>query len=438
VREYARSIELYRRASAVMAGGVNSNFRALNRPVPLFIERGEGAYLWDVDGNKYIDYVLGLGPVILGHAPKPVIDAVAASLTLGQCYSAQHKLEIELAEALVAAVPSAEMVRFSSSGSEAVHIALRLARAVTGRQKIVKFEGHYHGWLDSVMVSTKPALNAAGPDSAPVAVLESAGQATSVADDLLIARWNDLDQLEQIMTAHGDSVAGVIMEPMMCNQGGVLPQPGYMAGVRALCDRFGALFLLDEVITGFRVGLGGAQTRFGIDPDVTILAKAVAAGFTLSAIAGRKRYLAQLHNAGIVHAGTYNGNVASVAASLAAIRALAADGGAVYPRMEALGQKLMSGLRQLANRHGHAFLAQGVGQVFNTHFTPLAEIRDYRDAARSDQLKMEDFVEAMQNVGVRLTGRGTFFLSAAHTEADIEATLRAADLAFASLNRAAA
>lgn len=438
MRSYAKSVELYSRATDVLAGGVNSNFRALNRPVPLFIERGEGAHLWDVDGNDYIDYVLGLGPVILGHAPKPVIDAVAASLARGQCYSAQHMLEIELAEALVAAVPSAEMVRFSSSGSEAVHIALRLARAVTGRQKIVKFEGHYHGWLDSVMVSTKPALNAAGPDSAPIAVLESAGQAESVADDLLIARWNDLDQLEQILTAHGDDVAGVIMEPMMCNQGGVLPQPGYMAGVRMLCDRFGALFLLDEVITGFRLALGGAQARFGIDPDITILAKAVAAGFTLSAIAGRKRYMEQLHNAGIVHAGTYNGNVASVAASLAAVRTLAADDGAVYDRMEALGQKLMAGLRQLAAKHGHAFLVQGVGQVFNVHFTPLAEIREYRDAARSDQVKMDDFVEAMQNIGVRLNSRGTFFMSAAHTEADIEATLRAADIAFASLRKAAA
>ena len=438
MRSYAKSIELYRRASSVLAGGVNSNFRALNRPAPLFIERGEGSHLWDVDGNDYIDYVLGLGPVILGHAPKPVIEAVAASLSLGQCYSAQHILEIELAEAIIACVPSAEMVRFSSSGSEAVHIALRLARAVTGRQKIVKFEGHYHGWLDSVMISTKPALNAAGPDSAPIAVLESVGQAESVAHDLNIARWNDLDHLDQILAAHGDEIAAVIMEPMMCNQGGVLPQPGYMAGVRALCDKSGALFILDEVITGFRLALGGAQERFGIDPDITILAKAVAAGFPLSAIAGKARHLEMLHTAGVVHAGTYNGNVASVAASLAAVRALAADDGAVYDRMETLGQKLIAGLRQLAARHGHTMLIQGVGAAFNMHFTHLAEIRDYRDAARSDQVKMSDFVAAMQDAGVRLNGRGTFFLSAAHSEADIEATLRAADLSLASLSKAAA
>jgi glutamate-1-semialdehyde 2,1-aminomutase len=438
MRSYQKSIDLYRRATGVLAGGVNSNFRALNRPVPLFIERGEGAYLWDVDGNKYIDYVLGLGPVILGHAPKPVIDAVAASLSRGQCYSAQHLLEIELAEALIAAIPTAELVRFSSSGSEAVHIALRLARAVTGRQKIVKFEGHYHGWLDSVMVSTKPALNAAGPDSAPVAVLESAGQAESVAADLIIARWNDLDQLEQILSDHGPEIAAVIMEPMMCNQGGILPQPGYMAGVRALCDKHGALFVLDEVITGFRLALGGAQQRFGIDPDITILAKAVAAGFTLSAIAGRARYMEKLHNSGIVHAGTYNGNVASVAASLAAVRTLAANDGAIFWQMDQLGERLMVGLRQLAVKHGHALLIQGVGSVFNVHFTHLPEIREYRDAARSDQVKMGDFVEAMQNAGVRLNSRGTFFMSAAHTEADIDATLRAADLSFASLHKAAA
>ena len=438
MRSYKKSIELYGRATEVLAGGVNSNFRAFNRPVPLFIERGEGAHLWDVDGNKYIDYVLGLGPVILGHAPKPVIDAVANSLARGQCYSAQHELEIELAEALVAAVPSAEMVRFSSSGSEAVHIALRLARAVTGRQKIIKFEGHYHGWLDSVMVSTKPALNAAGPDSAPVVVLESAGQAESVASDVVICRWNDLAQLEQLLTMHGDDIAAVIMEPMMCNQGGVLPQPGYMTGVRQLCDRFGALFVLDEVITGFRVAFGGAQSRFGIDPDITILAKAVAAGFTLSAIAGRKRYMEQLHNAGIVHAGTYNGNVASVAASLAAVRTLAANDGEAYRRMETLGNRLMAGLRQLAAQHGHQLLIQGLGQVFNVHFTHLTEIREYRDAARSDQVKMGDFVEAMQNAGVRLNSRGTFFMSAAHSEADIDATLSAADVAFSSLRKAAA
>jgi glutamate-1-semialdehyde 2,1-aminomutase len=426
MRSYARSIALYEEARRHLAGGVSSNVRYASAPVPLFFERGEGARLFDVDGNAHIDYVLGNGPAILGHAPGPVIDAVADSLRLGQVYAAQHAQEVALARRLGALLPSAELVRFASSGTEAVQLALRIARAFTGRRRIVKFEGHYHGWMDSVYVSVRPAAKVAGPADAPTPVLESEGQADSVLGDLVVLGWNDASFLADAFERHRGEIAGVLMEPVMVNGGVAEPRPGYLEAARRLCDAHGALLIFDEVITGFRVGLRGAQGRYGVRPDLTILAKAVAAGFPLSAVAGRRDAMNQVFDGGAMHGGTYNGNVQSVAAGLAALDVLAAGDGAVYRDMERRGTRLMQGLRAAAGRAGARLLVQGLPAIFQTTFTDKPALHDYRDVTETNSERGLRFWQALQDEGVRVTQRGVWFLSAAHGDAEIDETLAAA------------
>ena len=433
MRSYAKSIALYERTRKHLAGGVSSNVRYASTPVPLFFARGEGARLYDVDGNVHIDYVLGNGPAILGHAPKPVIDAVAASLTDGQLFAAQNPRETELAERLCRLLPSAEVVRFATSGTEAVLMAMRLARAFTGRNRILKFEGHYHGWSDQAYISTRPSLNEAGPADEPVPVAGSPGMPPSVLDDVAVAGWNDLNALAHAFERYPGQIAGVIMEPIMVNGGAILPQPGYLAGVRDLCRAKGALFICDEVITGFRVGLGGAQARLGVSADLSVYAKAVAAGFPLAMVAGRRDVMDILLDKGVMHGGTYNGNVQSMAASLAALDVLERDDGAVYRLMETRGTRLMDGLASLGARHKLPVLVQGMPAIFQTFFTRERAPRNYRESAACDRDMAMAFHTALQEEGIRVNQRATRFLSTAHDDAVIDETLAAADRAMAKL-----
>ncbi len=435
MRSYAKSIELYERTRKHLAGGVSSNVRYASTPVPLFFARGEGARLHDVDGNVHIDYVLGNGPAILGHAPKPVIDAVAASLGEGQLFAAQNPRETELAERLCRLLPSAEVVRFSTSGTEAVLMAMRLARAFAGRDKILKFEGHYHGWSDQAFISTKPPLNEAGPANAPVPVAGSPGMPASVLDDVVVAGWNDLDLIAQAFERNKGEIAGVIMEPIMINAGAMLPQPGYLEGVRDLCRANGALFICDEVITGFRVGLGGAQARFGVKADLSIYAKAVAAGFPLAMVAGRRDVMDTLLDKGVMHGGTYNGNVQSMAAALATLDVLERGGGEIYRLMEQRGKMLMDGLSALGAKHKLPVLVQGVPTIFQTFFTTAAAPRNYRETMTCDRDRALAFHTALQEEGVRVNQMTKWFLSAAHDDDVIAETLAAADRAMAKMVR---
>ncbi|WP_425066595.1 aspartate aminotransferase family protein [Reyranella sp.] len=436
MRSYAKSIALYDKTRKHLAGGVSSNVRYASVPVPLFFARGEGARLYDVDGNVHIDYVLGNGPAILGHAPKTVVEAVAASLGEGQLFAAQNPRETELAERLCGLLPSAEVVRFTTSGTEAVLMAFRLARAFTGRDKILKFEGHYHGWSDQAYISARPPLNEAGPADAPVPVAGSPGMPPSVLGDVAVCTWNDLDLLEQTLERHRGEIAAVIMEPIMVNGGAIPPAPGYLEGVRALCDEHGALFICDEVITGFRVGLGGAQAKFGVKADLSIYAKAVAAGFPLAMVAGRRDIMDTLADKGVMHGGTYNGNVQSMAASLAALDILEADGGAVYRDLEARGTELMQGLASLAAKYKLPIRVQGMPAIFQTFFTTAPAPRNYRESAACDRDAMLAFHAALQEEGVRAQQAGKWFLSTAHDRPVIEETLAAADRAMAKLARA--
>ncbi|MBX3500095.1 MAG: aspartate aminotransferase family protein [Alphaproteobacteria bacterium] len=431
MRDYRGSIALYEESRRHMAGGVSSNVRYASVPVPLFFSRGEGARLTDVDGNVHIDYVLGNGPAILGHAPPEVIRAVADSLADGQVFAAQHRREAELAQRLCGLLPGAELVRFATSGTEAVLMALRIARAFTGRRKVVKFEGHYHGWTDQTYISVRPGGNEAGPADQPVPVAESEGIAPGTLDDVIVRGWNDLEGLEALFAKQGGEIAGVIMEPVMVNGGAILAHPGYLQGVADLCRRHGTLFICDEVITGFRAGLRGAQGRFGFTADLSIYAKAVAAGFPLAMVAGRREVMEILQSRNVMHGGTYNGNVQSMAAALAALDLLERDGGAIYAAMEKRGARLMRELETLGRRHGLPILAQGLPTIFQTFITTGPPPRNFRESAATDRDRAMALSRALQDEGVRVNQRCSWFLSTAHDDATIDETLAAADRAMA-------
>ena len=432
-RAYAGSIALYEEARAALAGGVSSNFRIGTHPAPLFFERAEGARLYDVDGNSYVDYVLGMGPIILGHAPPTVVRAVAESLAGGQLFAGQHRGEIELAQRFQRHVPCAELVRFGSSGSEMVQAALRLARAATGRRVVVKFEGHYHGWFDTILVSNAPPLDQAGPYDAPLPYLPSAGQSAAAAADIAVLPWNDLDILRRYLEARAGETAGLIMEPILCNTNAIVPRPGYLEGVRELCDRYGVVLIFDEVITGFRVGLGGAQGRLGVTPDLAVFAKAFGAGFPIAALAGKRALMELIGDGSVLHGGTFNTNLVSTSAAIAALDELAKDDGAVYRRIEERGARLKEGLWEIGERAGVPLQVQGVGAVFNTSFTDQGEVTDYRSHQRTDLGRQGRLVRALQDRGVRITIRGTWFLSAAHGDDVIDETLAAAEHAVGTL-----
>jgi len=429
---YDRSIALYEETSQHLAGGVSSNVRYASVPVPLFFARGEGCRLHDEDGNVHIDYILGNGPAILGHAPPAVCQAVADTLMLGQVYAGQHIRELELSRRLTSLIPGAELVRYASSGTEAVQMAFRLARGFTGRAKIIKFEGHYHGWVDNVFVSVRPGGNEAGPAEAPVAVPDTPGVAPGAIADMVICGWNDLEHLRRALEANRGEVAGVIMEPMMVNGGCILPQPGYLEGAKKLCAQHGAVLMFDEVITGFRLGLTGAQGRFGVVPDLTIFAKAVAAGFPMALVAGRRDIMEIMQTKGVMHGGTYNGNVQSMAAAIAALDILTADGGAIYRGMEARGTRLMQGLAELAARHGVRLHVTGVPTMFQTMFIDAVPA-NWRESSLVDRERSLRFSGELQARGVRVNQKCAWFLSAAHDDAAIGETLAAADGAFGAI-----
>ena len=432
VDRYAASTEAFLRSSRSLAGGVSSNFRAGGDPVPLFFERGAGAHLTDVDGNDYVDYVLGMGPAILGHAPATVVAAVQAQADLGQLFAGQTMAEVELAERVVSVVPCAERVRFGSSGTEMVQAALRLARAATERDVIVKFEGHYHGWLDPVLASIAPPLDDDEPDDGLVPHLPSLGQLASSADHVAVLRWNDRAGLARLFAGpRKDRIAAVICEPILCNTCVIPANAGFLEEVRERTTANGSLLIFDEVITGFRVALGGAQAVTGIKPDLAVFAKAMGSGFPIAAVAGSSEVM-ELTSRGVLHGGTYNANTTSVAAANATLAALAADDGAVYRHIDRIGTRLMTGLRETAARLGSDLLVQGLPGAFNTTFG-AGPVRDYRDYAATDRDRQRRFLRALQDRGVRVTSRGTWFLSAAHDDDDIERTLATAAEALAVL-----
>lgn len=425
--QWQHSRRLYELAQQTLAGGVSSNVRLLGKPHPLFFDHATGSIIVDVDGNQYIDYVLAQGPMILGHSHPAVLDAVDRAMRRGQLYAGQHELEITLSQKLVEIVPAAELCRFGLSGSEMVQAAMRLARAVTGRNLILRFEGHYHGWFDNVLVSVAPPLEKVGPREHPNALPGSAGQTPSSLEDFVVLPFNDLALVEDLFHRMGEQIAAIMLEPMMCNTGAIPPEPGYLEGLRALCDRYGSLLYFDETITGFRLHLGGAQAFYQVTPDLASFAKAMAGGFANAALVGKRDYMARFAQ-DVNHSGTFNSNIISMAASVAAIAELERDNGAVYRHIERLGRMLMDGLREIGLRHEIPLHVQGYPCAFHLSFCEEPPIRDYRDyAAKCDKERYNAFTFAMLKRGVRLIGRGLWYVSAAHSEEQIATTLQAAD-----------
>jgi glutamate-1-semialdehyde 2,1-aminomutase len=424
VREKTKtSWERYTRAQRSLAGGVSSGLRRSARPYPLYFAYGSGAEVTDTDGNAYIDYGLAWGPLILGHAPPEIARAVEAQVRRGLTYGAQHDLEIEVAERLAAAIPCADLVCFANSGTEIVQLALRLARAVTGRRKFLKFEGHYHGWADSVLVSYHPTgEEIESAHGAPI----GAGLGQRPHDDVLVAPWNDLEALEAVFAAAGDQISAAICEPILCNSGCILPEPGFLEKLRELCSGNGSLLIFDEVITGFRVGVAGAQGLYGITPDLATYAKAIGGGTVLSALAGRGQFMDWIATGKVVHAGSLNGNPISLAAANATLQILTRDDGAVFTAMERLGRRLRLGLEAILRKAGHTVVTQGYGPVFQLAFMKRPA-RNYRDTLSADKKLYSDFALALLDEGVLALPDGRWYVSAVHSERDIDATLEAAE-----------
>jgi glutamate-1-semialdehyde 2,1-aminomutase len=417
---FDRSAATIRENARWIAGGANSNFRLNISPTPLVFERGEGPYLYDVDGNTLIDYYLGMGPMILGHKPRALVEAVKSQIDGGILFAGQTAIEVEAARLVCSMVPSAERMRFGSSGSEVDQAAIRLARAATGRTKIIKFEGHYHGWFDNVLWSSSPALDAAGPVDAPTPVAGSKGQLASAAAEVVVLPWNDLDAVRSRL-ARGD-IAGVIMEPAMCNQGSIAPAAGYLEGVREACTKAGTILIFDEVITGFRLGPGGAQEKFGVTPDVSTFGKAIANGFPVSAIAGRADIMDLFATGGVLHGGSYNAQPVAMAATVATLSSLTPE---VFDRIAVQGDRLMHGFREIFAREGVTASVAGFGQVFHVALGLERPARNFRDLARMNRSGYVALTTALLQRGVRALERGAWFLSTEHDAGVVDATIDA-------------
>ncbi len=432
IRRWNRSRELLERATRSLAGGVSSPFRA-QFPVPLYFCGGRGSRLMDVDGNEYIDYALSWGPSILGHAHPAMVQAIRCAAERPHIYGEQHEFEIRVAEKLQQLVPCAELAAFTSSGSEAVQLAHRLARAFTGRNLILKFEGHYHGWMDGALVGYRPVGPQLGPLDAPPTTLGSCGQVANAAENSVVAPWNRIDVLESILDRHAGQVAGIIMEPVLCNSGCLMPLPGYLEGVRDLARCHGALLIFDEVITGFRMALGGAQEFYGVTPDIATFGKAVAGGLPLSVVAGRRDIMLQMFGVPpgrhVVFGGTFNGNPISLAGADAALTELARDDGAALKHANSLGMRLMEGFEDLARDSGVPLRVTGFGAALALHFGNDTELRDYRDTLADDREALRRFMVAALAEGIHMLADGRMYVSAAHTEQDIQETLAAASRA---------
>lgn len=404
-----------------LPGGVNSNFRMGISPTPLVFERAEGPYLYDVDGNQLIDYYLGMGPIILGHNPDPVLRAVAEQLKYGILYAGQSEIEFEAARLFCEIVPCAELVRFNCAGSEVVQAALRLARAATGRSIIVKFEGHYHGWLDNVLWSIAPTPDQFGPETSPTPVPASAGQDLPAGQHTEVLPWNNLSILEERLN-RGD-VAAVIMEPAMCNTSAITPAQGYLEGVRKVCSETDTILIFDEIITGFRLAPGGAQQYFGVIPDLATFGKAIANGFPVSALAGRRDLMEQMATGGVLHGGSYNALPAAMAAVVATLNELKKP--ETSNLLELQGKKLMTGINDTLAEAGVEAQVQGFPQIFHVALGASSPFSNYRDSLAADKARYVNFTTALLSHRVRALERGAWFLSTAHDDTAIDETIAA-------------
>ncbi|MBV7335777.1 glutamate-1-semialdehyde 2,1-aminomutase [Chloroflexi bacterium TSY] len=423
---------LYAKAQTLIPGGVNSPVRAFGSVggTPLFIDRGDGAVMWDADGNQYIDYVQSWGPLILGHAHPQVVEAVQQAAVQGTSYGAPTALENELAQLVIDTVPSIEMIRFVNSGTEACMSALRLARAYTGRSKIIKFAGCYHGHADMLLVQ-------AGSGVATLGLPDSPGVPAATTGDTLTAPFNDLDAVRQLFEQYPDEIACAMIEPIAANMGFVLPKEGYLQGLRDLCHEFGALFVLDEVMTGFRVAPGGAQAAWNLDPDITCLGKVIGGGLPVGAYAGKRNIMETVAPVGPMYqAGTLSGNPLAMTAGLVTIRLLLEPN--VFDQIAAATNELVSGIEAAAERNNLSIQAARAGTMFGFYFLNEADatILNYADAkTHADTERYGRYFHAMLDEGVYVAPSQfeAGFVSHAHGEQEIQMTIEAVERVFQRL-----
>jgi glutamate-1-semialdehyde 2,1-aminomutase len=421
IESWPASAAAWERSKRSLGGGVSTGMRATMKPHPLFFAAGSGPRLTDIDGNSYLDYVLGWGPVILGHAHPRLTEAVQRRVPLGATFGAGHALEYETAERVLAAIPGTERVLWSNTGSEAAQVALRLARAATGRQRLLKVIGHYHGWTDEFLLAYRPDADGR-LDS-----LGTRGQRASVLADVSLTRFGDLEAAAAVLRDAAADIAAVYVEPVLCNSGVIMPPPGYLAGLRRLCDETGAVLVFDEVITGFRLAYGGGVERFGVIPDLVVLAKAIAGGYPMSAIAGRAALIDQT-TSGVVHAGTYNGNPIVLAAAAATLDVLGGEG--TYSALEARGAQLAEGMRAAIAHYGVTGAVNQAGSVVQAVFG-IPSAADFDEFLLADQAFYDRLTVHMLRRGVFVLPGGRWYISTAHTEQDVADTVAVFDEALA-------
>lgn len=439
-REQSR--QWYERAQRSLIEGVNSPSRgaAVYSGGPVVLERGQGSHVWDLDGNEYVDFMMSFGALIQGHAHPKIVEVVSQAISEGSHFAAATSAEADAAERFVKMVPWAEAVRFTNTGTEATMLALRLARAHSGRTKFLKFEGHYHGWYDPYCLNGHShQADELGPRENPVRFADSIGIPESVFDDVVLAPWNDLEALENILRRCGHELAAIITEPIMANMGCILPRDGFLERVCDLAHQYGALFILDEVVTGFRYAPGGCQQYYGLKPDLSTFGKALGAGFPVGAVAGSRAILDRMRwgRDMVLHYGTFNGHRLTMKVVAANLDLLAADNGATYAQIYKVGDLAIAGLRDIFRSRKIKAIVQGFGPMFQIYFTNQEAIYDYRDYCQyADVEKYSRFIHGLLDRGIYMTPSNGlhWIISSAHSSNDVETLLQAADEACAEFS----
>jgi glutamate-1-semialdehyde 2,1-aminomutase len=430
-----RSAQWFARAQQWLIEGVNSPSRgaAVYAPGPVVLERGQGSHVWDLDGNEYIDFMMSFGATIQGHAHPRIVEAVTQAIAEGSHFAAATPAEAEAAERFCRMVPTAQAVRFANTGSEATMLALRLARAHTGRTKFLKFEGHYHGWYDPYCLNGHShPIEQLGPPENPAKIPDSEGIPASVFEDVIVAPWNDASALERIVRTHGRQLAAIITEPIMANMGCIPPRDGYLQRVADLAHDCGALFMLDEVVTGFRYAPGGCQEYYNLTPDLSTFGKALGAGFPIGAVTGPRAILDRMRwgEGMVLHYGTFNGHRLTMKVIATNLDLLATDG--THKKLHAVGDAAIAGLRAVFRRRKIDAIVQGFGPMFQIYFTQKDAIHDYRDyCSYVDPARYSRFVHRLLERGIYMTPSNGlhWIISTAHTGQDVEQLISAADQA---------
>lgn len=429
---WRKSESLYKEASQYLASGVSTGYRR-NFSKYLYIEKAKGSHMVDVDGNEYIDYLMGFGPPILGHSHPAVVKSIQEAVAKGQNYGAEHKGELELAKRLVNLIPCAEIVCFNTTGTEAVQSALRLARGYTGRQKIVKFQGHYHGWVDTIYThcssteitdSNEPIIGSNFP--------ATNGQDLNALKDVFVLPWNDIEAFKKLIKEYGDEIAGVICEAVDTHNGFIAAHQKascveYVKKVREITSKRGIVLIFDEIITGFRLGIGGAQEYLGVKPDIAVLGKALGGGLPISVIAGTKEVMEQVVEGRTAHVGTFNGNPVATAAAIATLDELSNKRDIIYPHMEKIANLLVEGIQERADKFNIPLVINKVNSIFFVMFTTADSVSSYSEFMNRDTERSNKFVAALMEEGVMVMPNGIWYVSLAHDEKDVKNTLNAVE-----------